>query len=153
MLLAFTCLQFWGLDLLFHLYLTTPFLLAHCPLPGVCVCILPLFFWLHLVLINSPRWNWTISPCYATTYIIHHYQFYPSSTLAPSIQILPMGFRINWDPLFISSQLSLKCWPLSAVWFSGFSIRLRAIFPDVYFQKCSALWTLSHVVMRPDSHI
>lgn len=106
-------------------FVSSVFSLAHCPLPGVCLHPAS-FCWLHLVLINNPRCNWAISPCYATTYIIHHYQHYPSPMLAPSFQILLLGFRINWDPLFISSQLSPKCWPLSAIVFPDSSLRLRA---------------------------
>ena len=65
-------------------FASSVFSLAHYPLPGACLHPAS-FCWLHLVLINNPRWNWAISPCYATTYIIHHYQLYPSSTLAPSV--------------------------------------------------------------------
>lgn len=38
---ASTIINFWDLDLLFHLSLL-PFLLTHCPPPGVCIYILPL---------------------------------------------------------------------------------------------------------------
>lgn len=130
--LASTIINFWDIDLLFHLCLQL-LSLAHYLLPAVCRYILPLLSGCICFPQINARWNWTILSYWATACIIHHYQIYPGCTLAPSILILLMGFRINWDPLFISSRLSPKLWLLTAVLFSDPSLRLRPVLPDVYF--------------------